>query len=104
MTLTIKGNFSESEKQWIFKPVGDVDISNAHLMKQQLEAAFQQRPADIQVDMSELNYIDSTGLGVIIGEYGDLKKAGYRVFITCPKDNVKKLLRITNLYHVLVEE
>jgi anti-sigma B factor antagonist len=104
MSLTINGNFSETENRWIFQPAGEVDISNAGQLKQQLETAFMQRAADIRLEMSELSYIDSTGLGVMISVYGEMKKTGHRITIVNPKDNVKKLLRITSLYHVLVEE
>jgi len=104
MTKASDALFDEAGGIWVFKPRGEVDISNADEMRERLKTAFEERRADIRVDMGELTYIDSTGLGVIIGTHDMLKNNGYRIFITNPKDNVKKLLKITNLYRVLVEE
>jgi anti-sigma B factor antagonist len=101
MSLSINGNYNEGEIRWDFKLIGEVDIANAHYFKKQLETAYQQQQADIQIDLSDLSYIDSTGLGVIIGVYGAIKSKGNKVMLINPKENVKKLLRITSLDKVL---
>jgi anti-sigma B factor antagonist len=104
MSLSISGNFNESEDLWLFKLSGEIDISNAHQLKQQLEAAYLQRPANIAIDLGSLNYIDSTGLGVLIGMHGTMRVNAHKILLRQPKENVKKLLRITSLDKVLCDE
>ena len=101
MALTIKANNNEGAGIWEFKLSGEVDISNAHLFKKQLEAALAEKKQNITIDLSELSYIDSTGLGVIIGAYGSIKKDGYSIKVTNPKENVKKLINISGLDKIL---
>jgi anti-sigma B factor antagonist len=101
MALTINANNNTADNIWEFKLVGEVDISNAHLFKKQLETALAEKRQNITIDLSELSYIDSTGLGVIIGAYGSIKKDGFCVKVTEPKDNVKKLLNISGLDKIL---
>jgi anti-sigma B factor antagonist len=101
MALTINANNNTEKGVWEFKLIGEVDISNAHLFKKQLEAAITERKQNISIDLSELSYIDSTGLGVIIGAYGSIKKDGYGVKVANPRDNVKKLLNISGLDKIL---
>ena len=101
MAYTVKGNFDEGLNQWFFNLSGEIDISNAPQLKKDLETAFEQKPADIIANVSELSYIDSTGLGAIISVYGKMKKTGHRIVLVEPKDNVKKLLNITSLDKVL---
>lgn len=84
--------------------MGEIDISNAHQLKQQLDAAYAEHPANIYLDLEKLGYIDSTGLGVIIGMYSAIKPDGHKTIIVNPKDNVRKLLRITSLDKVLIEQ
>jgi anti-sigma B factor antagonist len=103
MSLSVSGNFDKKEKIWIFDLLGDVDISNAHLLKRQLETAYEKKHANIAVNLSKLDYIDSTGLGVIIGTHGMMSAKGHRIILREPKENVKKLLRITNLDKVLCD-
>jgi anti-sigma B factor antagonist len=104
MSLSISGDFNEAENLWLFKLSGEIDISNAHHLKQQLEAAYAENRTNIAIDLGNLNYIDSTGLGIIIGAYGVMSGDGHRIILRQPKENVKKLLRITSLDKVLCRE
>ena len=101
MAYSVKGNFDEGLNQWFFEISGEIDISNAPQLKRDLESAYLQKPTDIIVNISNLAYIDSTGLGAIISVYGKMKSSGNRIVLTEPKDNVKKLLSITSLDKVL---
>ncbi|MBR4075177.1 MAG: STAS domain-containing protein, partial [Firmicutes bacterium] len=49
-----------------------------------------------------LSYIDSTGLGVIIGAYGRMKEQGVSVKLLNPAKNVEKLLKITSLDRIFL--
>ena len=101
MTLSINANNNSTEGVWEFSLIGEVDISNAHYFRKQLETALAEQKQSITIDLAELNYIDSTGLGVIIGVYGSIKKDGLYVKLLNPKDNVKKLLIISGLDKIL---
>ena len=101
MTLSIKANNNKESGVWEFKLIGEVDISNARQFKNQLEVALAETKQNVTVDLSELNYMDSTGLGVIIGTYGSIKKDGFGIKILNPKENVKKLLNISGLDKIL---
>ena len=101
MALSINANNSKENQIWEFSLVGEVDISNAHYLRKQLETALVEVKQNITIDLSELNYIDSTGLGAIIGVYGALKKDGLSVKVLNPKENVKKLLVISGLDRIL---
>jgi len=101
MTLSINANNNTEKGVWEFALVGEVDISNAHYFRKQLETALAEVRQNITIDLAQLNYIDSTGLGVIIGVYGSVKKDGLSVKVLNPKDNVKKLLVISGLDKIL---
>ena len=101
MTLSIDADNNTENGVWEFKLAGEMDISNAHLFKNRLETALAEKKQDINIDLSELDYIDSTGLGVIISIYITIKKEGHSVKLQKPKDNVKKLLSITDLDKIL---
>ena len=101
MALSINANNNTETGVWEFSLVGEVDISNAHYFRKQLETALAEVRQSITIDLAELNYIDSTGLGVIIGVYGSVKKDGLSVKVLNPRDNVKKLLVISGLDKIL---
>ena len=101
MALSISADNNTEKKVWEFKLVGEIDISNAHIFKKQIETALNEARQNIALDLSGLNYIDSTGLGVIIGAYGSIKKDGFEIKVLNPRDNVRKLLNISGLDKVL---
>jgi anti-sigma B factor antagonist len=97
MSLTIDSQWAEEEKHWIIKPAGEVDIANAAKFRKALSEAYERAQANIRLDASELTYIDSTGLGVIIGAFGRMQESGHQIYVEKPRANVKKLLQITSL-------
>ncbi|MDR3071961.1 MAG: STAS domain-containing protein [Clostridiales Family XIII bacterium] len=101
MSLSLVGNFEEATGKWTYSLSGEVDIANAHDLREELENAYRKQAADIEIDASGLRYIDSTGLGTIIGVLGEMRENGHRIMLKDVRDNVKKLLKITNLDKVL---
>jgi anti-sigma B factor antagonist len=101
MSYTLNSAYDPAQGKWNITLNGEIDISNAHLLKPELEAAYAEHAADMTIDISELSYIDSTGLGVIISLYGLMKDGGNKLTIANPRDNVRKLLKITKLDKLL---
>lgn len=101
MSLQIQSNFNDEGNQWEIKAIGDVDISTAPKLKNCLDAALQEKKANIVLHLEELDYIDSIGLGVIIGIISKMKKDKNQIKIINPKENIKKLLNITSLDRIL---
>ena len=101
MALSINADNNTEAGLWEFKLGGEIDISNAHLFKSRLEAALAEVRQSITIDLSKLNYIDSTGFGVIMGMYTSIKNEGLRIRLLNPKDNVKKLLNVTGMDKIL---
>lgn len=102
MSLSIEKGFNKEEKFWEFKVKGEVDVSNADQLRDELNDAYTKDPTNLKIDLADLSYLDSTGLGVLIGMYGKVRKEGHVLTLLNPRDNVKKLLRITNLDKVLL--
>ncbi len=52
------------------------------------------------VDLSEVRYISSSGIGVLITILTKMRNAGGEVLLASPSDHVKKLLIITKLNNI----
>ena len=50
----------------VVRLAGELDLYNAHAVRDQLLAAAERGPERLVVDLSGLTFIDSTGLGVLI--------------------------------------
>jgi len=76
---------------------GEVDIYTSQRLKDNLYSIMDSAQLDLKIDCKELNYIDSTGLGIFVGTLKKAKQYGRNIYISNLKDNIKKLFVITGL-------
>lgn len=89
--------YREDECAWDVKVDGEVDVATAPELRTLLRELYEKKAGDIVLDMAELRYMDSTGLGVLIGAYGRMQEQGNRILIQNPRGHIQKLLQITAL-------
>ena len=82
---------------WDVYVIGELDVSTADQFKEYLYKLIDKEIRSIRFDLSNLDYIDSTGLGVMIGVLKRIKIENKEIYIKSPKDNVKKIFSITGL-------
>lgn len=104
MSLQLQSSYNKELKKWDLTAKGEVDISTAPQLREVLDVAYQEKKADILLDLEGLSYIDSTGLGVIIGAFGRMQENENRITLINPKENIKKLLSITSLDRILCSD
>lgn len=90
MNLSIQNNTEGSNVSLIVK--GEVDVSNAGELRSALEAAAEAAPESIEVNLAEVSYIDSTGIGVLVGAAHSAEEAKRSFSVVSPQPNVKRVL------------
>jgi len=76
---------------------GEIDIYTSNDLKEKLYSLVDTYKKDLVIDCKELNYIDSTGLGIFVGALKKAKQYEKKIIIINLKDNIKKLFTITGL-------
>ena len=89
---------------WDVYVIGELDVSTADQFKEYLYKLIDKEIRSIRFDLSNLDYIDSTGLGVMIGVLKRIKVQNKEIYIESPKDNVKKIFSITGLNKIFKME
>lgn len=92
MELTIKALDGEAGRSLLVS--GEVDVSNAHELRDAIDAAFEEGLAQVEVDLSEVPYIDSTGIGVLVGAAHRAGEAGGSLAVLRPQRNVARVLSL----------
>ena len=98
----VVGSSEDSGKVILLR--GEIDIYSAPDFKDSLFQAMGDCSEDIVLDCSELSYIDSMGLGIMVAALKRARQNDRNIRIRNPKPNVKKLFRITGLYKVFIVE
>jgi anti-sigma B factor antagonist len=102
MDFGIEKSFDGSS--WHVALSGEIDIYNSTDMKKQLNLLMDEHIADMYVDCKNLEYIDSTGLGALVGVLKNIKSHDKEMHLSHVKANILKLFRITNLDKVFIIE
>ena len=67
-----------------------------------LRKALDKLSGDITVDLGKLEYINSAGLGLLLGAYQRVSQEGGSVRILNPTPYIRELFSITGLDHLLL--
>jgi len=76
---------------------GEVDVGNCGIFKEELGKAIENATSDVTLDFSSLVYIDSAGLGILVGVFKRLQEKNLTMTVVNANDYIKKLFRITKL-------
>lgn len=97
MSINIDSKLNNEKGFWNISVEGELDVSTADKLKEYLHNLADEKILDMKINLDTLDYIDSTGLGVMIGVLKKLKMDNKEIYILNPKSNVKKIFTITGL-------
>lgn len=97
MSININSMLDSQNSFWDISLEGELDVSTSDKLKEYLHNLADKEMLDMKINLSNLDYIDSTGLGVMIGVLKKLKVGNKEIYITNPKSNVRKIFNITGL-------
>jgi len=81
----------------IFPVTGSLDIYTSIDFRNYLETNVNQSHKKIIVDMLNLNYIDSSGIGMLIKVLNNFKSANYSFILTRLKPSMEKVFKVAGL-------
>ncbi|MBO2453245.1 STAS domain-containing protein [Actinomadura barringtoniae] len=76
---------------------GELDIANAEDLRQKLTTARQELGEQVVLDLTDLEFMDSHGLSVIIHCYKAATAAGGGLTLAAPRPIVRRTLEVTGL-------
>ena len=86
----------------VFSLIGELDEHSAEFVRRQLDSAIEQNSFDAVIfDLSRLSFMDSTGIGVVIGRYKLVRKYNKPVYVRKPTATVDKIFRMSGLYEII---
>ena len=81
---------------------GELDEHSATHTRLTLDKLFSGNEFNqIIIDLSELEFMDSTGIGVLIGRYKQMRIRNIPIFICNPSKHAEKIFKMTGLYDIM---
>ena len=81
---------------------GELDQRMAARVREEIDALIDdQRVRRLVFDVSGLDFMDSSGIGLIIGRYKRLSRRGGSVAVTDPDARIDRLFQMSGVYQVV---
>ncbi len=88
-----------------FKLLGDIDHHNAKMLRKQMDDdIFLWRPSRVELDLSAVDFMDSSGLGLIIGRFNTAAEIGGKLVLKRPTNRVEKVLSLAGIERIITIE
>jgi anti-sigma B factor antagonist len=79
---------------------GEIDVYTAPKLREALIELVQSGSYHIVVDMEQVDFLDSTGLGVLVGGLKRVRSHDGSMALVCTQERLLKIFRITGLTRV----
>ncbi len=90
MNLSI--DIKEKDNGLFVKVAGEIDAYTAPKLKETLHPSAEAENQEITVDLSEVSYMDSTGLGVFVGLFKTVKANGGQLYLNWIIGSITKIV------------
>ncbi|HHW72504.1 MAG TPA: anti-sigma factor antagonist [Firmicutes bacterium] len=95
-------SFNTVGQALIAKLRGELDLHTSPQFKEEITKSFTTHPQIkyLIMDVKDLQFIDSSGLGVILGRYRELEERGGRLFFVEANPHIKRVLQMSGLQKI----
>lgn len=93
-----------NENKYFLKVSGEIDAYTAPKLKEKLLPLTEQTGITIVMDLEQTEYMDSTGLGIIIAGYKSAYKNESYIQIQGMTPRVRRLFEITGVSDLLMDQ
>jgi anti-sigma B factor antagonist len=87
----------KSGENYIIDVNGEMDLYNSYKLKELVMKMLEKKIERFIINLENVDYIDSSGIGALIHICSTIKKMGFELYITNIHGSVKKVVELTRL-------
>lgn len=91
----------KTDQTYVLNLSGELDVYTAPKLKEALLPLTKKKDHLVEVNLAEVDYMDSTGLGIFIHALKNSKEYGSRLKLINPQERVSRLFKITGLDEII---
>jgi len=97
-------NYDIKAATLVARPQAEIDHHTAERMRVQIDAAFEKSSCrHIVLDFTDVNFMDSSGIGMIIGRYKNAEKRGGKMALAGMSKEMTRLFTISGLAKIIAQ-
>ncbi|WP_225755043.1 STAS domain-containing protein [Actinotalea sp. Marseille-Q4924] len=96
VTVTSRANGDRT----VVEVTGEIDVYTAPALREELSSLIDAESTNLVVDLTQVSFMDSTGLGVLVGALKKVRTLGGDLQLVISQEKILKVFRITALTQV----
>ncbi len=77
---------------------GEIDHHGAVTLRQEIDFAIRENNSnELILDFSDVSFMDSSGIGLVMGRYKIMNEMGGKVTINNPPPHIKKVMKLSGI-------
>ncbi len=98
----MKISLDTQDKTLIVNFNGELDHHSAEETRKEIDRTyFEKRLKNIVLDLKNLNFMDSSGIGLIMGRYKNVSDNGGKLYIINVSSRVEKILKMSGILKIV---
>jgi len=97
--------YSLKDNRLSVKLKGELDEYSAEYVRVSLDSLLKDisclNSPEFIMDFSEVSFMDSTGIGVLLGRYNKFGKKGVKMLIKNTQGHIDRILKMTGIYEIM---
>ena len=87
-----------SSKETVVFLSGEIDHHNAAFLRMGIDKMIhEKRPRRLVLDLSSIRFMDSSGLGLIMGRFSLVRELGGELIVRDPSESIMRICRLAGL-------
>lgn len=96
-------NIENAENKLIVRLSGEIDHHATLEIRDRIDSAAREAMAtELVMDFGGVSFMDSSGIGLVMGRYKTMQEIGGRVVVTNPSPHIKKVMKLSGLDKLVV--
>ena len=95
---------SEKEGRLVVALIGDLDNAASSQADQDLAQVFEHNDCDIVIDCTELNYISSSGLRIVLNVFKHTRSNGHKAILKGLREDVEEIFQLSGFLQLFITE
>ena len=94
----MKVEILKENNRTVAKLYGEIDHHTAAAARTKIDRMMiLERPLDLVIDFENISFMDSSGIGLILGRYKLMKELGGNLEIFCPQPYIRRVLKLSGI-------
>jgi anti-sigma B factor antagonist len=98
--VDIKVDTKQFKKGYVITVQGEIDVYTSPRVKETINELIEKENYNLIINLEDVRYIDSTGLGVLIGALKKVREHNGSINLICTNPQIKKIFNITGLVKI----